>query len=140
VAARADAPHDAQPPQHYWLESLRSAWRQRNVGATLHALLALVHLTPENDPTRPEGLPHFGSPLSSERTHNSHRDNQDNSDKASQREAIVALICQHPATLPEDRQQAQALPHAATPEELEEAVRYFWPDAPKPAAAAAITS
>lgn len=122
LSAQASAPEDVQPPQHYWLESLRSAWRQRDVSAVLHALLALVQLVPESTADGQDSYEAL-QPLEH---HNQ------------QRAAIVALICQHPATSPEDRQQAQTLPHSqAALGKLEEAVRYFWPDAPQPAVASA---
>jgi tetratricopeptide (TPR) repeat protein len=126
LAARVDAhatvPEDVEPSQYYWLESLRSAWRQRDVSAMLHALLALVRLVPEG----------VASPNSQEGQEGNEA-LQQLEPKHSQYDAIVTLICQHSATSPEDRQQAQTLPYVhIKPLALEEAVRYFWPDAPKP--------
>lgn len=133
LATRATPPSDAEPAPYYWLESLRSAWRQRDVSAVLHALLALVHLTPAGtaDPDQPESHEALQQLEQQNEQQNNQQSDQQSNPRAAQRAAIIALICQHPATSPEDRQHAQTLPHShAAPSGLEEAVRYFWPDAP----------
>lgn len=134
LATRAAPPSDAEPTSYYWLESLRSAWRQRDVSAVLHALLALVRLTPAG--TAATDLPESHEALQQlaqqDEQQDEQQDSQPSNPRAAQRAAIIALICQHPATSPEDRQQAQTLAHShVAPGGLEEAVRYFWPDAPQ---------